>query len=167
MRDEPDLAAAVVRPTARVLVVSPAQRVLLFTTTWPDRESGRRFWFTPGGGLEADESHDEAARRELREEIGVELAVGPCLWSREHTWWTERHQRWIRSVERYYLAHAPSEELGPIDWGDAELQEIAEMRWWSVADIAASGDLFVPRALAALLPDVLAGRLPAEPFDVS
>jgi hypothetical protein len=40
-----------------------------------------------------------------------------------------------------------------------------EHRWWSAADISASGDWFAPRNLASLLPPILRGEYPSEPFD--
>jgi ADP-ribose pyrophosphatase YjhB (NUDIX family) len=43
-------------------------RVLLVQTTYS------RYWALPGGGVERGESFADAARRELREETGLELA---------------------------------------------------------------------------------------------
>lgn len=41
------------------------------------REDGR--WLLPGGEVEADESHDEALARELREETGIQATPGERL----------------------------------------------------------------------------------------
>lgn len=39
-------------------------------------------------------------------------------------------------------------------------------RWLGVGEIAASGDEFAPRRLAALLPPIIRGDFPLEPIDV-
>ena len=44
------------------------------------READGDFWFLPGGRCEMMESSDEAMRRELREELGVECHVERLLW---------------------------------------------------------------------------------------
>jgi 8-oxo-dGTP pyrophosphatase MutT (NUDIX family) len=50
---------------ALALVVDGEGRVLLVQLTY------RRGWYLPGGGVRRREGLDEAARRELREEVGV------------------------------------------------------------------------------------------------
>jgi hypothetical protein len=57
------------RPVARVLLLGPGDRLLLLHAE--HAEDGHQFWLTPGGGLETHETFEEAARRELREEIGL------------------------------------------------------------------------------------------------
>src|SRR5688572_18336990 len=61
------------RPTARVLLLDSAGRLLLFRF-----EPGNQppLWATPGGGLEPGEDFPEGARRELREETGLDLDCG-------------------------------------------------------------------------------------------
>ena len=55
---------------ALALVVDGEGRVLLVELTY------RRGWYLPGGGVHKREGLDEAARRELREEVGV-VPTGP------------------------------------------------------------------------------------------
>lgn len=41
-------------------------------------KNGNAYWTTPGGGLEVGESHSDALKRELREEVGSEItAISP------------------------------------------------------------------------------------------
>ena len=62
-----------VRLIAVPLVVDEARRVLLCRMA-PDRGVFPGQWALPGGGVEPGERIDEALRREVREELGVELA---------------------------------------------------------------------------------------------
>lgn len=41
---------------------------------------GRAFWLLPGGGREPGESDVVAVAREMREEMGIEVDVGPVLY---------------------------------------------------------------------------------------
>ena len=159
------------RESARVLLLDSEQRLLLFRLALPDAESGLPVWFPPGGGVEPGESHEDAARREIIEETGMPgVVLGPWIWSREITikWaGVERRGEWFHGVERYFVAHAPSTQISELGWTEAERADLAEHRWWTAAEIAASPDaVFVPRSLATLLPAVLAGDLPAEPLPV-
>jgi len=55
------------------LVVDEQGRILLVEQTY------RTGWYLPGGGVRRKEPLDEALRRELREEVGVEPAETPRL----------------------------------------------------------------------------------------
>jgi 8-oxo-dGTP pyrophosphatase MutT (NUDIX family) len=157
---------AIIRPTSRIVLINPLDQVLLFTTGEPSDDTGRPFWFAPGGGLERGESHEEAGRRELREETGLDAPMGPCIWLRSHTWHWAPDDTWIQSVERYFLVRTGTMEVSKSGWTEAELQFISDHRWWSLADIEGSQDVFTPRRLVALLPPILAGKLPVQPIDV-
>jgi ADP-ribose pyrophosphatase YjhB (NUDIX family) len=55
------------------LVVDDEGRILLVEQTY------RHGWYLPGGGVRRKEPLDEALRRELREEVGVEPTEPPLL----------------------------------------------------------------------------------------
>lgn len=150
-----------VRTAVRALLVTPERRLLMLRLVQP----GRRFWITPGGGIEPGESDADALRRELREELGLGAPPRATLvWTRRHAF-TFRERR-IDQSERYYLV--PTEAFDPpralLDETEADVVEA--LHWWSLDEIAASDETFVPRALAAHLAPLLDGDVPPAPVDV-
>ncbi|UCF67175.1 MAG: (deoxy)nucleoside triphosphate pyrophosphohydrolase [Acidobacteriota bacterium] len=72
------------KPSIRVAaaVVSRGNRFLL--TLRPDGGHMAGYWEFPGGKVEPDETSEQALRRELREELGVELGYLHALTTFEH-----------------------------------------------------------------------------------
>ena len=143
------------RPVARVLILDRDRRVLLLQGT----NGVRLFWLAPGGGVEPGETFEAAAHREVLEETGLEIALGPCIWTRHHIF--EMRGRQYNQFERFYIASLVR-DVGRAHRPDAY---VVASRWWTPEEIATSAEIFAPRRLAVLWPDVVAGRYPASPFD--
>jgi 8-oxo-dGTP pyrophosphatase MutT (NUDIX family) len=160
-----DVPEPIVRPAARLIVIAPDDRVLLFRWTHELLRSPRgRVWITPGGGLEGDETYEQAAVRELFEETGMTAPLGSCVWTRRHVFpWGVRP---IDQRERFYVVRVADTAIVRDGWTPIEVASTTDVRWWTVDEITASDEWFAPRALAALLPPVLAGAYPEAPIVV-
>ena len=153
----------IVRPAARVLLIDAEDRLLLFC--WDDeRLEQRRLWITPGGGVHAGESFEQAARRELWEETGIEAEPGPCVWLRRHAFRLGGH--WLEQHERFFVVRVAVADVREDNWEAHERIAIAEHRLWSLDEIASSSEWFVPRRLVDLLPPLLRGEFPPEPVEI-
>ena len=150
------------RPTARILLIGPGDRVLLFRWVNP---GGPTVWFTPGGGVQPGETYEEAALRELAEEVGLRGAdLGPCVWVRRHVLHLGGDE--IRLRERFFVVRAPTDAVDTSGFTDDEQRAITGHRWMTADEIAGLDDLVAPRRLAGLVPDIIAGRYPDPPIDV-
>src|SRR6476661_10582344 len=97
-------------------VVESGRLLLLFCV--PRDEAG--FWVLPGGGREPGESAEECVAREVREEAGVEVAVGPLLYELPADPPDGTYTRW-----RTYLCSVTGGEPAPGGGeGWAELTEV-------------------------------------------
>jgi 8-oxo-dGTP pyrophosphatase MutT (NUDIX family) len=151
------------RPAARVVLLDHANRILLFRFRNPD--DGREVWITPGGGVEDDETHEEAALRELAEEVGLlDVTLGPEVWRREHPLWFAG-QRWIIR-ERFFVSRIPDSAHHRAIAPGRQDEFVIGHRWWTVQEIEASTAVFAPRRLAQHLRHLLEHGEPTVPIDV-
>lgn len=149
------------RLAARVLLFDTVGRVLLARFS----DHGRQWWCAPGGGLEDDETHEDAARREVAEETGFELAeLGAWVWTREHVFHFEG--RLIRQLERYFVTSVPTFEARPVQLGAEEANFFSELHWWALSELGNSAEEFAPADLPELLSRLVQEGPPEHPITV-
>ncbi|MGW7433008.1 NUDIX hydrolase [Streptomyces sp. NPDC054861] len=153
---DPDL-----RRVARVVLLDPDDRILLLHGYEPDAPE-QTWWFTPGGGLEGDESHAEAALRELAEETGItDVDLGPVVWQRICSFPFDG-RRWDQD-EWYYLARTTQTATSPRGLTELEERSVAGLRWWTSAELSAARETVYPTRLAELLHTLLDEGPPSAP----
>ena len=99
--------------TAAAVVLNDDRRILLLKHVFRPGSG----WGIPGGFLNKEEQPEEALRRELREEVGLEIEEISLAYVRT--------LEWTAQIEIYYLAHASSD-------GRPRSFEIVESDWFSV-----------------------------------
>lgn len=153
-----------IRKSARLVLFNEVNEIFLLQhVDPPDRPDPRQYWVTPGGGVEPGESWEQAALRELWEETGIrDVPLGPWVWSREADDVTFAGQA-VHCVERYYLVRVADPEVHTRNQLAWERAVYRHLRWWSLAAIGASPEVFYPDDLVCLLQPLVAGDLPSRP----
>jgi 8-oxo-dGTP diphosphatase len=141
------------RPAVRALLADPEDRVLM--VRWALRDGGG-VWGLPGGGIDPEETHAQALRRELLEEVGLDLPEerhGPCVGHRQHLF--DIGGGYDGQEEWFYLARvdafAPS---GALTATQLAAEGLVEIRWMTLDQVRAlptetSGEAVFLRAGAA------------------
>ena len=135
------------RPAARILLVDGSGRVLLFRFDPGDRPP---FWCTPGGAVDPGESYAEAARRELREETGIEMDCGPEV-ARRHVEFITIEGVPVTADERYFRVRTDASEIDTAGHTALEQRVMQSWRWFTRDEIAAHPEMIFPEDLLSLL----------------
>ena len=146
------------RPAVRVVLLDEVDHVIL-VRFWDGLDS---WWCPPGGGLEPRESYEDAAARELKEELGLAMfELGPCMWTRYHAG-VFKGESFAQS-ERIYLGRTT--HFTPTLTAYPEHPK-ADIRWWDSDEILASEEVFSPRRFPELFRTLLTEGPPPHTFDV-
>jgi len=151
------------RVSARVAILDEADRILLMSAR--DPEDGRLIWFLPGGTLEPGETVEQAAHRELSEEVqgSARFDLSGPIWKRRHLHTFAGRKISLR--EQYFVARVDASLIEDTYETGEGGRFFEGWRWWSVEELVAFDGIVGPRRLGELLRPIIAGELPTEPID--
>jgi 8-oxo-dGTP pyrophosphatase MutT (NUDIX family) len=153
------------RRSARVLLLDAAGRLLLvrFAAAAGDPAGGDA-WFAPGGGVEDGEELASAAAREVREEIGLTVVPADLRLVAYTTGFADLG--WASGLFRddFFLYRVASHQVDSAGLNEFERRHYRGHHWWTPAELGATTETIYPNRLAALVNDLVAGRLPASPI---
>ncbi|MEV6964520.1 NUDIX domain-containing protein [Hamadaea sp. NPDC051192] len=155
-----------IRRAARVLLLDADDRVLMLkihdpsAVRGPGRLPSMDFWLLVGGGLNPEESYEEAARREVFEETGItDLVLGPCILRQEKV--VENPYGELQHVkQQVFVGRVPSGVPVSFDGHEPlEASAILGYEWFTHAQVLAREphETFVPLGLGKLMGEALLG----------
>lgn len=116
------------------MFVDDAGRLMMLRTTYKD------YWEIPGGYIEAGETPREAGIREVREELGLHIELGPLL----SIDWAPHPDEGNKILFIFDGGTLDPEQLARIQFSDGE---IAEYRFVAPDDLA---EITIPRLVRRL-----------------
>ena len=135
------------RQAARVVLLNRDRDVLLLSASDPADRAKPSWWEIPGGGIDPNESSDDAARRELYEETGItEVEMGPCVWTQHSIFdFAGLH---FDQHERVHVAWCDeAHEVRPAALEMLEAAAFSGHRWWDLDSLLASDEPVLPLSL--------------------
>ena len=143
---------ASIRQVGRVIILNAAGEVFLLRGTDPGEPDRPAFWFTPGGKIDLGETAQEAAARELQEEVGITIAptmLGKVVGTEDVTYRFNGVS--YRQSGVFFALRHESPSLNPSGLNAIEAQTIDTGRWWSLSEIQATKETIYPAHLGEIL----------------
>lgn len=140
------------RRAVRVLLVDDDDRILLIEDSDLGLDPVAHWWSTPGGGVDPGETDAQAAVRELWEETGLRVGEqqldGPLLTRTVVHGFSDKV---VRQLEVFFRVRVPAFDVDVSGHTVEEQLTVADIRWWSVDALEATGDPVWPADLRSVL----------------
>ena len=145
-----------IRKSSRLLVINENHQILLFQFTHTnDALAGQSYWATVGGGLEEGETFEQAACRELYEELGVvRQNVDTHVAIRNFEMMLPSAEV-VMSNERLFIVFIKNEEVNTANWSEHEKLVISKSRWWTFDELSQTQEIVYPNNIPKILVDSL------------
>lgn len=137
------------RRSARVLLFDPDGDLLLIRFRAENRGRMLQFWVTPGGEIEPGEAAEDAAGRELYEELGLVVPLlGPV---HEESGGTYEHLgEQVVNEDVFFVAVCERSAPKLAGITEDEIRLMQAIRWWSAEDLANAAEKIYPEKLAQI-----------------
>jgi 8-oxo-dGTP pyrophosphatase MutT (NUDIX family) len=135
-----------VRRAARIVLLGPDRRVLLFRYT---ADGFDPFWILPGGECDPQEDFAQAAARELLEETGISARPSPLdhKVEAEYDYLGEP----VKSLEYFFHHQTASSDIDTSGHTALERRVMRDHRWFVPEELAGWHETIYPLNLADLL----------------
>lgn len=152
---------------SRILVVNNLNEVLLVkyrdnAARGTEPPNIREFWVNPGGGLEAGETFEQAAKRELEEETGIIVDIGPQVWMGKCVLATDGEL--VEHTQHYFYVKLETGRITPRNRTTFEV--ITAFKWWSLSELQSSNEIFFPMNFVTLITPILEGEIPSTGIEI-
>ena len=142
------------RHSSRLLIFNSRCEVLLFRFVFQEGAlKGSDFWATPGGGLEGNETYEQAAKRELFEETGLVLNVGEQIGQRTAIFQLPNGE-YVEADERYFCVKTANNDVDKSNRSLQELDVIKEHHWWSRDELFETDKTVFPENILGLIDNI-------------
>ncbi len=135
------------RPAARLIVLDPETRALLFRYDVPGRPP---FWVTAGGECDPGESFEDAARRELFEETGIIADPGEQIARMTPEFITVEGEP-VQADERFFLVRVAEARVDTAGHTALEQKLMTQHRWFTLEELESWHEAVYPVNLADMI----------------
>ena len=142
------------RRSARILVTNESKDVLLLKFEYGDQNNHRSYWATVGGGLEAVETPEQVARRELLEEVGLAADIMDYIGA-QVAQFTDPYGNRIAAEEHFFHSNTVSRQISSTRLSGDKAALIKGHKWWSVEELKTTNESYFPSNLPELLQKTL------------
>ena len=156
-----------IRKSSRAIILNKKKQIFLFQYQFDYLVNDEAIWITPGGSLEEGESFDDALKRELYEELGIQLKQSYKQVYYRNPIYTFKSGEQIQSEERFYLIYLNEDTFLYDNWTENEKKRMLMGKWWSVEEIKLSSDKFFSEDILSIITNLSDGIMPQEPKEIA